>query len=63
MGNLFGVKKPTPQPVTPMPDPDGPEAQAARMAELLSLRQRSGRASTILSDSNRNYTATRLGAN
>lgn len=49
---LFGLvpkkSQPKPQPVTPMPDPDSPESQAAKRREMLRAMQRSGRASTML---------------
>lgn len=50
---LFGLmpQKPKPkvQPVVPMPDPEGPEARAAKRRQLASAMGRSGRASTMLS--------------
>lgn len=50
---LFGLMpskpKPEVQPVTPMPDPEGPEARAAKRRELMRATERSGRASTMLS--------------
>lgn len=52
MGALLGAKPPkppAPKPVTPMPDADSPESQAARIRAMEMARQRSGRASTMLS--------------
>lgn len=42
-------KQPKPEPVVPMPDPDSPEAQAARRKEMLKAVSRSGRQATLLS--------------
>lgn len=60
---LFGLvpKKstPKPQPVVPMPDPNGPEADAARRRELLRAQSRSGRASTMLGS---DYSSSTLGS-
>ena len=41
---------PTPAPVTPMPEPDDAAVKKARRRSAVAQRQRSGRASTILSD-------------
>ena len=50
MAGLFSKPKmPEPEPVTPMPDPQSPETEAAKRAEINKARARSGRASTILS--------------
>lgn len=55
---LFGSKgAPKPLPIVPMPDPEGPEAQAARKRQLALATSRSGRASTMLGD----YSSTTLG--
>lgn len=57
--SIFGGPKiPKPSPVVPMPDPDGPEALAARRRALLAAQARSGRASTMLSG---DYQNTKLG--
>lgn len=40
---------PPAQPSVPMPDPDSPEALAARRKQLIAATSRSGRASTQLS--------------
>jgi hypothetical protein len=47
MSSLF--KKPEMKPVVPMPDPEGPEALAAKRRELQTRQMLSGRASTDLS--------------
>lgn len=59
---LFGLMpskpKPTTQPVVPMPDPQSPEARAAKLREMEMATSRSGRASTMLSG---NYSSSTLG--
>jgi len=47
MGGLF--KTPKPPKVVPMPDPDDQRIKNAYAKEIAAARQRSGRASTILS--------------
>ena len=58
LGSAFGIvdepaaaiATPTAAPVTPMPEPDDAQVKKARRRSLVAQRQRSGRASTILSD-------------
>lgn len=59
LGTAFGIvdappveatPAPTVAPVTPMPEPDDAQVKKARRRSLVAQRQRSGRASTILSD-------------
>ena len=57
MAGLF-AKPPKPKPVASMPDPDGPEARAAKMRAMEAARSRSGRASTVLSG---DYSSNKLG--
>lgn len=57
MAGLFG-KPPAPKPVATMPDPDGPEALAAKRRAMEAARARSGRASTVLSG---DYSSNKLG--
>ncbi len=55
--NIFGgPKPPKPKPVVEMPDPDGPEALAAKRRALLAAQARQGRASTMLSGDYQNKT-------
>lgn len=54
--SLFST--PEPKPLTPMPDPEGPEAQAAKKKMLLAAQSRSGSMSTMLSG---DYSGTTLG--
>lgn len=57
MGGLF-KGPPKPKPVVPMPDPESPEADAARRRAIEMARSRSGRASTVLSG---DYSGDKLG--
>ena len=58
LGSAFGIVEeppvvvaaPTPAPVTPMPEPDDATVKKAKRRSVMAQRQRSGRASTILSD-------------
>ncbi len=57
-----GPDLPKPKPVIPMPDPQGPEAEAARRRTMIEAQNRQGRASTLLSgdlDYSRNKLGTR----
>jgi len=48
-GSLFGGA-PKPEPVVPMPDPDSPEARAAKLKQMQEMLSRKGsRATTLLS--------------
>lgn len=58
MGSLFKTPKP-PKPVL-MPDPENAAIKDARVKELLAARQRSGRASTVLSGDD-SYSGTTTG--
>lgn len=51
-------KPPEPKPTAPMPDPNGPEALAARRRAQEMASRRSGRASTVLSG---DYSSNKLG--
>ena len=61
VGDLFGgilgggdepaIAAPKVEPVTPMPEPDDVTTKKARRRALVQQRQRAGRESTILSDS------------
>jgi hypothetical protein len=54
MGGLFSKPKiPEPQPPAPMPDENSPGVLEARRQQLNAIMSRSGRRSTILSDSTR----------
>ena len=44
------IAAPTPAPITPMPEPDDATVKKAKRRSVQAQRQRSGRASTILSD-------------
>ena len=57
MGDLF-KKPPKPKPVATMPDENSPEAEAARRRAMEAARNRSGRASTVLSG---DYSNNKLG--
>ena len=48
---IFGIKTPKPAPVVTMPLPDDEAIQQAKKRALLKNMSRTGRASTILSDS------------
>ena len=58
LGSMLGIvdeptataAAPTPAPVTPMPEPDDATVKKAKRRSIVAQRQRSGRASTILSD-------------
>lgn len=57
MSGLF-PKAPAAKPVASMPDPNGPEAMAAKRRAMEMARSRSGRASTVLSG---DYSESKLG--
>lgn len=59
MSKLFGKTPKAPDPQL-MPDPDNQAIKDARAAELVAARQRSGRASTILTGTDA-YTGTKTG--
>lgn len=67
MGKLFGggeskpAPAPTPTPVTRMPDTEDPAVKAAQRRAALEAQARSGRASTVLSNRQRNASATQGG--
>lgn len=49
---MFSAPKiPEPKPPAPMPDIDSAEVAKAKQAKLLSMAQRTGRVSTLLSES------------
>ena len=49
MGSLFGSSRPPAlPPPPPVPDPNGPEIEAARRKRRLAEQKRAGRASTIV---------------
>lgn len=57
MGGLFGGGRsnvpppPPPRPVAPLPDEEGPEVREAQRRRIASIFGRTGRSSTLLSES------------
>ena len=64
MTGLFSKPKiPKPKPATRMPDPEDPAMKQDQMRQMMLARQRSGRASTILSSGSGDYSGSTLGIN
>ena len=64
MSSLFGggpPAPPPPPPPMPMPDPNDPAALAARQTAITNAAARSGRAATLLSGNQGDYSGTKLG--